>query len=617
MQKVNPLLPKLKLSKFTIISQSFHIKKQPSNVFVGPEICLSLFLKSFLLISGTSLLCLGSAISPVGEAKSVWITVVSMIHNHHNPKQVLKNLVVFGFMDSWVDDVWNNPHLRDVMAYRSTKRIVFFLHCSPAASKGWTTRCCEKPSLQTHLASCSCQRRPKDLGSVLEKMPRETIRSLKTCHQAIENHIMLSPKDPISSKTMEAKKMAPVLHHGLDFDIFWSLIRLIHLYQPIIPPFNPLRAPQTIFRLFGFATPSLLSYPPRPPWEVKSSVGNMGYLLGKQMLALRRFYNLLSKSVQNGTNYGLIGWLKTSGWLVGWRVQTLHDFLRKMGDGHTSCMEAWCSPLHPFALSALLPQLPLSLDLVKGKSSKANAMDLPFPIHPGDWVECWVVATSQCHSQHGGSMYGQMCKWSKQLRRSTEVSLSFGLRDGDLHPHQHQQTDRVLVSCLIKVMKIFTTHVAPKRGKPGKPFKCKTVKKHIEGFRQSSSLWSASVAFGSFGASELLCTAGMSKEKCLSFSHIPIKNAPCQVNTPSIRIEFLSTWRFTKKSTVSPLWGQTASQLWLAPAPPCAEPPRPLRPPAEELISHVCKVYSRILMAFFHNADSIIESTSLHYTKMK
>ena len=58
------------------------------------------------------------------------------------------------------------------------------------------------------------------------------------------------------------------------------------------------------------------------------------------MLALRRFYNLLSKSVQNGTNYGLIGWLKTSGWLVGWRVQTLHDFLRKMGDGHTSCMEA-------------------------------------------------------------------------------------------------------------------------------------------------------------------------------------------------------------------------------------------------------------------------------------
>lgn len=36
----------------------------------------------------------------------------------------------------------------------------------------------------------------------------------------------------------------------------------------------------------------------------------------------------------------------------------------------TSCMEASCSPLHPFALSALLPQLPLFLDLVKGKSSR-------------------------------------------------------------------------------------------------------------------------------------------------------------------------------------------------------------------------------------------------------
>ena len=103
-------------------------------------------------------------------------------------------------------------------------------------------------------------------------------------------------------------------------------------------------------------------------------------------------------------------------------------------------------------------------------------------------------------------------------------------------------------------------------------------------------------------------------------SHIPLKNAkwtPCQVNTPSIRIEILSTWRFTKKSTVAPLWGQTASQLWLAPAPPCAEPPRPLRPPAEEheLISHVSKVYSRILKDFSNKCG--LNNWVLHYTKMK
>ena len=192
MQKVKPLFPKLKLSKFHYNFTEFPHKKAAVKRLRG-----TLFLKSFLLISGTSLLCLGSAISPVGEAKSVWITVVSMIHNHHNPKQVLKNLVVFGFMDSWVDDVWNNPHLRDVMAYRSTKRIVFFLHCSPAASKGWTTRCCEKrnrvskPIWPPALAS----------DDLMIWAPRVSKRE-----NAEKNHIKPSPKDLISSKTMEAKK---------------------------------------------------------------------------------------------------------------------------------------------------------------------------------------------------------------------------------------------------------------------------------------------------------------------------------------------------------------------------------------------------------------------------
>ena len=135
-------------------------------------------------------------------------------------------------------------------------------------------------------------------------------------------------------------------------------------------------------------------------------------------------------------------------------------------------------------------------------------------------------------------------------------------------------------------MNLFTSHVAPKRGTPenlwnAKPLKTTEVLANQLPVICLRCFW----LFWSLRASH--SPIFPSKRPGFFFCHYSPGYSepfpPQYLKTQQHRSEMKSTrtWRCTKIHR-GPVVARTASQPWLAPAPPCAEPPQPLRPPAPE-----------------------------------
>ena len=91
--------------------------------------------------------------------------------------------------------------------------------------------------------------------------------------------------------------------------------------------------------------------------------------------------------------YELVDWLVKS---ICWRVQRLNITFWKKTSWTMDTQATW---RHHVRLCILLRSLRFCLSFLF-LSTWWKAI--------GDWVESWMVATSQCHSQHGGSICSQM-----------------------------------------------------------------------------------------------------------------------------------------------------------------------------------------------------------------
>ncbi len=100
-------------------------------------------------------------------------------------------------------------------------------------------------------------------------------------------------------------------------------------------------------------------------------------------------------------------------------------------------------------------------------------------------MESWMVATSQCHSQHGGSMCSQMNDPSNSVAPLKSLfPLDFVM--GTCTPiNINQPTESWWIFCLsYDSYESLHNTCCSEKGETGEPLKCKTVKKH-QGFWQT------------------------------------------------------------------------------------------------------------------------------------